>query len=75
MPRHIERVFGIATRISSIVHSIMLAGSNVVFWNLEVANMIGRFDKGGNETRCDVVLDVTVEEPHPRVVSFESPHG
>ena len=71
----IQRIFRISARIPSVVHAVMLASSNMILWNREVTQVVWRLDYGGHETRCDVVLDVAMEEPHSRIVGPEPPYG
>ncbi len=74
LQRHIERVFRIAPAISLVIHSVMLASRDMVRRNREVAQVVGRFDEGSDETRSDVVLNVTMEEPHSWIISLEPPY-
>ncbi len=47
----------------------------MILWNCEIAQVIRRFNYGSHETRCDVVLDVAMEEPDSGVVGPETPNG
>ena len=72
---YIERVYRVAACISFVFHPVVLASSNVILRNREVAEVIGRFYKGGHQTRGDMVLNVTMKEPDSGVFGLEPPYG
>ena len=72
---YIERVYRVAACISFVFHPVVLASSDVIFRNREVAEVIGRFYYSGHQTRGDMVLNVTMEEPNSGIAGLEPPYG
>lgn len=65
----------ISGSIASVVHPVLLASVNMILRYLQIAKMIWRFDHCCHKTGCNVILDVTMEEPDTRVVRSEAPNG